>query len=130
MCGASDRFFLAPILGGRLHSNGIPEWGPGKPHACIGGRRIALQMPVHTLGGERWCYVEVAGKTQSQSAFGRATLRSGFFSPSLILRPEPPPPKRHQTAGSARGTLMVSIAHGLRGTARPTGCDRTLPFLG
>lgn len=28
MRGASSRFFLATILGGRLHSNGIPEWGP------------------------------------------------------------------------------------------------------
>ncbi len=26
--GPSDRFFLATILGGRLHPNGIPEWGP------------------------------------------------------------------------------------------------------
>jgi hypothetical protein len=23
-----DRFFLATVLGGRLHPNGIPEWGP------------------------------------------------------------------------------------------------------
>ncbi len=23
-----SRFFLATILGGRLHPNGIPEWGP------------------------------------------------------------------------------------------------------
>ncbi len=28
MWGASDRYFLATILGGRLHPNGIPEWGP------------------------------------------------------------------------------------------------------
>lgn len=26
--GPSDRFFLTAILGGRLHPNGIPEWGP------------------------------------------------------------------------------------------------------
>ncbi len=24
----SDRFFLATVMGGRLHPNGIPEWGP------------------------------------------------------------------------------------------------------
>ena len=23
-----DRFYLATILGGRLHPNGIPDWGP------------------------------------------------------------------------------------------------------
>jgi hypothetical protein len=27
MRGASDRFFLAAVLGGRLHPDGIPEWG-------------------------------------------------------------------------------------------------------
>jgi hypothetical protein len=27
---APDRFFLATILGGRLHPNGITEWGPWK----------------------------------------------------------------------------------------------------
>jgi hypothetical protein len=26
--GPSDRFFSATILGGRLHPDGIPEWGP------------------------------------------------------------------------------------------------------
>lgn len=24
----SDRFFLATVMGGRLHPNGIPDWGP------------------------------------------------------------------------------------------------------
>ena len=26
--GPSDRFFSATILGGRLHPDGIPDWGP------------------------------------------------------------------------------------------------------
>ena len=26
--GASDRFFLATVMGGRLHLDGIPDWGP------------------------------------------------------------------------------------------------------
>jgi len=26
--GASDRFFLATILGGRLHPDDVPDWGP------------------------------------------------------------------------------------------------------
>ncbi len=24
----NDRFFLATVLGGRLHPDGVPEWGP------------------------------------------------------------------------------------------------------
>ena len=28
MWGASDRFFAATILGGRLHVDGVPERGP------------------------------------------------------------------------------------------------------
>jgi hypothetical protein len=29
-----DRYFLASVLGGRLHPNGIPEWGPWEA-ACL-----------------------------------------------------------------------------------------------
>ncbi len=46
----SSRFFLATILGGRLHPDGIPDWGPGMPRACIGGPEDLLDLILPTTG--------------------------------------------------------------------------------
>ena len=49
----ADRFFLATILGGRLHPNGFPEWGPWEVSRLHWWPEDHLDLVLSTTRGRR-----------------------------------------------------------------------------
>ncbi len=49
----TDRFFHATVLGGRLHVNGIPEWGPWDPKRFDWWSEQEVDLILSTTGARK-----------------------------------------------------------------------------
>ncbi len=74
----SDRFFSATILGGRLHVQGVPDWGPWNSNRI--DRFPENQVVIVPEVGDRMIRTREELETSSESLPGQPPLGVGSVS--------------------------------------------------